>query len=43
MTLSLHFGWLWSTVYMRKIIYKFLNVSSFDYTDFEVSGKVEIP
>ena len=31
----------WSSVSMRRIIYKFLNVCPFDYTAVAVSGKVE--
>ena len=31
----------WSSVSIRRIIYKFLNVCPFDYTAFAVSGKVE--
>ena len=31
----------WSSVYIRRIIYKFLNVCPFDYTAVAVSGKVE--
>ena len=31
----------WSTVSIRRIIYKFLNVCPFDYTAVAVSGKVE--
>ena len=30
-----------SSVSIRRIIYKFLNVCPFDYTAFAVSGKVE--
>ena len=30
----------WSSVYIRRIIYKFLNVCPFDYTAFVISGKV---
>ena len=33
----------WSLVYIRRIIYKFLNVCPFDYTAFAVSGKVGYP
>ena len=33
----------WSSVYIRRITYKFLNVCPFDYTAFVVSGKVEYP
>ena len=33
----------WSSVFIRRIIYKFLNMCPFDYTAFAVSGKVEIP
>ena len=33
----------WSSVFIRRIIYKFLNVCPFDYTAFAVSGKVGIP
>ena len=33
----------WSSVYIRRIIYKFLNVCHFDYTAFAVSGKVGYP
>ena len=33
----------WSLVFIRRIIYKFLNVCPFDYTGFAVSGKVGIP
>ena len=32
----------WSSAFIRRIIYKFSNVSSFDYTAFAVSGKVGI-
>ena len=31
----------WSSVFIRRIIYKFLNVCPFDYTAVAVSGKVE--
>ena len=31
----------WSSVSIRRIIYKFLNVCPFDYTAVVVSGKVE--
>ena len=31
----------WSSVSIRRIIYKFLNVCPFDFTAFVVSGKVE--
>ena len=31
----------WPSVYIRRIIYKFLNVCPFDYTAVTVSGKVE--
>ena len=31
----------WSSVSIRRIIYKFLNVCPFDYTTVAVSGKVE--
>ena len=31
----------WSSVSIRRIIYKFLNVCAFDYTAVVVSGKVE--
>ena len=31
----------WSSVSIRRIIYKFLNVCPFDYTAVAVSGKVE--
>ena len=31
----------WSSVFIRRIIYKFLNVYPFDYTAVAVSGKVE--
>ena len=31
----------WSSVSLRRIIYKFLNVRPFDYTAVAVSGKVE--
>ena len=33
----------WSSVYIRMIIYKFLNVCPFDYTAVAVSGKVGYP
>ena len=33
----------WSSVYIRRIIYKFLNVCPFDYTAVAVSGKVGYP
>ena len=33
----------WSSVSIRRIIYKFLNVCPFDYTAVAVSGKVERP
>ena len=33
----------WSSAFIRRIIYKFLNVRPFDYTAFAVSGKVGIP
>ena len=33
----------WSSVYIRRIIYKFLNVCHFDYTGFAVSGKGGYP
>ena len=33
----------WSSFYIRRIIYKFLNVCPFDYTAFAVSGKVGYP
>ena len=33
---------VWSSVFIRGIIYKFLNVCPFDYTAFVVSGKVSI-
>ena len=33
----------WSSVYIRRIIYNFLNVSLFDNTAFAVSGKVRYP
>ena len=33
----------WSSAFIMKIIHKFLNVCSFDYTAFAVSGKVGIP
>ena len=33
----------WSSAFIRRIIYKFLNVCPFDYTAFVVSGKVGIP
>ena len=33
----------WSSVYIRRIIYKFLNVCPFDYMAFEVSEKVGYP
>ena len=33
----------WSSAFVRRIIYKFLNVCPFDYTAFAVSGKVGIP
>ena len=33
----------WSSAFIRRIIYKFLNVCPFDYTAFAVSGKVGIP
>ena len=32
----------WSSAFIRKIIYKFLNACPFDYTAFAVSGKVGI-
>ena len=34
---------LWLAVGLRRIIYKILNVSPFDYTALAVSGKVGIP
>ena len=33
----------WSSVYIRRTIYNFLNVCPFDYTAFAVSGKVGYP
>ena len=33
----------WSSAFIRRTIYKFLNVCPFDYTAFVVSGKVWIP
>ena len=33
----------WSSAFIRRIIYKLLNVCPFDYTAFVVSGKVGIP
>ena len=33
----------WSSVSIRLIIYKFLNVRPFDYTSFALSGKVGCP
>ena len=33
----------WSSAFIRRIIYKFLNVCPFYYTNFAVSGKVRIP
>ena len=33
----------WSSVFIRRIIYKFLNACPFDYIAFAVSGKVGIP
>ena len=33
----------WSSVYIRRIIYKFLNVCPFDNTAFAVSEKVGYP
>ena len=45
----LTFSWLsalvgcLSTAFIRKIIYKFINVYHFDYTSVDVSGKVGIP
>ena len=33
----------WLSAFIRRIIYKFLNVCPFDYTAFGVSGKVGIP
>ena len=33
----------WSSVYIRRIIYTFLNVCPVDYTAFAVSGKVGYP
>ena len=33
----------WSSVYIRRIIYKLLNVCPFDYTAFVVSWKVVYP
>ena len=33
----------WSSAFIRRIIYKFLNVCPFDYTAFALSGKVGIP
>ena len=33
----------WSLVYIRRIIYKFLNVCPFDYTAFVVSGEGWVP
>ena len=33
----------WSSAFIRRIIYTFLNVCSFDYWAFAVSGKVGIP
>ena len=32
-----------SSAFIRRIMYTFLNVCHFDYTDFAVSGKAEIP
>ena len=32
----------WSSAFIRRIIYKLLNVRPFDYTAFGVSGKVGI-
>ena len=32
----------WSAIFIRRIIYKFLNVCPFNYTAFAVSGKVGI-
>ena len=32
----------WSSAFIRRMIYNFLNVCSFDYTAFAVSGKVGI-
>ena len=33
-------GGCWFVVYIRRFIYKFLNVCTFDYTAVAVSGKV---
>ena len=33
----------WSSVFIKMIIYRFLDVCPFDYTAFAVSGKVGIP
>ena len=33
----------WSSAFIRRIIFKILNVCHFDYTAFAVSGKVGIP
>ena len=33
----------WSSAFITRIIYKFLNVCSFDYTAFAISGMVGIP
>ena len=33
----------WSSAFIRRIIYNFLNVCPFDYMAFAVSGKVGIP
>ena len=40
--LSALFG-CWSSAFLRRIIYKFLNVCPFDYTAFAISGNVGIP
>ena len=42
MTSPVWFG-CWSSVSIRRIIYKFLNVCPFDYTAVVVSGKVGRP
>ena len=34
---------LWSSAFIRRIIYKFLNVCPYDYTAFANSGKIGIP
>ena len=33
----------WSSTFVRRIIYKFLNICPFDYTAFAVRGKTGIP